>query len=128
MSITHTIVRSYKDQGSTAISASETPTGNTENNVDVSVVVGTDIAFAWAAVRANLQSLCISSDRALTIETNSSSAPTDTIVLIGGQALVWTLAKDGLSRCPFSASVTSLFFTNASGGTAALKIRALLNQ
>lgn len=128
MSITHTIIRSYKDQSSTAISSSETPTGNTENNLDISVAVGTDTAVAWACVRANLQALVISSDRALTIETNSGSSPVDTISLVGGQALVWTLAKDAIARCPFSANATSLFVTNASGGTAALKIRALLNQ
>lgn len=127
MSVTHTITRSYKDQSSTAISLVEAITASAEDNVDTAVVVSTDTSIPWKAVRANLRALVIYSDRILTIETNSAGSPVDTIVLVAGQALIWTLATDGLAKCPFTVDVTGLFVTNASGGTAALKIRALVN-
>lgn len=129
--IQHTLQRYYKDQSNTPIQLTETPQGNAELNLDVSVAAGaTNQQYHIAFTRANLQSLCIAAGDVLTIKTNSSGSPTDTITLSAapGQVLVWSLASDGLSRCPFSADVTTLYVTNGTANPINLKIRGLLNQ
>lgn len=131
MAITHTILRQYKDQGPTPISLSESISGNTERNLDVAAVpIAANTQYVFAVTRANLLSVCLYAADALTVYTNnpSGSSPQDTIALVAGQTLVWTLATDGLSKCPFSGNVTTVYVTNATAATVALKIRSLLNQ
>jgi hypothetical protein len=129
MALTHTITRQYKDTSGIAIQLTETPTGNAENNFDDTLPVAANTAKVWNVVRANLKSLVLFSDLGVTVKTNSSGSPTDTIVLQPGQALCWTLATDLLAKCPFSADVTAgLFITNTAAGPAIVKIRALLSE
>lgn len=59
----------------------------------------------------------------LTIKTNSSSVPDDTITLADGEAILWSLAADGAGKCPFSADVTTLYVTNAGSTASVLDIR-----
>lgn len=127
MSITHTVTWTYRDQSSNPITKTAIVIGGTEKNIDASVPVAADQAYPITLDRTKLLSLCLYSDVALTIETNSSSAPTDTIVLTAGQNRQWELATDGLAACPITASVTSMFLTNAAAGVAAFKLRALLS-
>lgn len=127
MAITHTITRNYKDQSPNAIQLVEAISGNTENNYDGSIAVGANTLVPWATTRANLRSLLISSDVAITVFTNnpSGSSPQDTIPIAAGQSLIWTLATDLIARCPFSANVTAIYVTNAAGGASAFKIRCV---
>jgi hypothetical protein len=55
----------------------------------------------------------------LTIKTNSSGSPTDTITLTANGARVWA---GGESSCPFSADVTKIYVTNATGSAATVTI------
>jgi hypothetical protein len=56
-----------------------------------------------------LKGYMISSDQAITIETNSSSAPDDTIVLVAGEPLFWW---DGMHEAMiFTDPVTALYLT-----------------
>lgn len=67
----------------------------------------------------------------------SSPAPTSTtgghwhlsddyFTLVAGQNLIWTLATDGLTKCPFSFDVTEVFITvTGASGTATFKIRSI---
>ncbi|HEY4364462.1 MAG TPA: hypothetical protein VGN17_26085 [Bryobacteraceae bacterium] len=128
--INHTVIRTYKNQGSTARSLTETVTGNTERNLAVQVAASTTnhhVVIGW--VQADLQSLSITSDQAITIYTNaaSGSSPTDTIAVAAGQVMVWTLATDLIGKCPFSADVTSLYITNAGVSAANIFIDSILN-
>ncbi len=126
MPFSHTITRAYRDSSGTSITATETVTSNEERSYDDSVADGqTAFQVDISLVRSTLKALSIYSDRAVTIKTNSSSSPTDTITLVAGQNLVWSLATDGLSKCPISASVTALYIANASGAAASVKIRSL---
>ena len=127
MAVTHTVLRQYADSSSNRIQLSETVTGGTEKNLDMSIAVGTDTLVAFTLDRSILKSLCLSSDVALTVKTNSSGAPTDTIALAAGQTLVWTLATDLLAKCPITANITALYITNAAAGAAAFKLRSLSN-
>ena len=131
MALTHTVIRQYRDQSPTVIFISESVSGNTEANFDdAALPVAVNTPIAWSCTRSELQSVCLSASAAVTVYTNapSSGAPQDTIVLSAGQVLCWTLAGDGLSRCPFAGNVTGLYVTNAGLATVAFKVRALLTR
>ena len=131
MSVTHTVLRQYKDQSASPIYLSESVVGNTENNFDdAAIPIAVDHSVPWACVQTNLQSLCLSASGAVTVYTNAihSGAPQDTIHLSAGQALCWTLAGDGIAKCPFAGNVTAMYVTNAGAAVVAFKIRAVLIQ
>jgi hypothetical protein len=130
MSLSHTIQRTYIDTSGVAIIQTEKPTGDNENNLDVSAPVANNTHFVWGATIANLLALCIYASAAITIYTNAASggSPQDTIAIAAGQTFVWTAATDGSGKLPFSGNVTSLYVTNAGSGAASLKIRALVNE
>lgn len=58
----------------------------------------------------------------LTLKTNSSGTPDDTLALVDGKKIEWT--EDDLEACPLTSDVTSLFVTNASGASVLLEIFA----
>lgn len=50
----------------------------------------------------------------------------DYFTMVAGQNIIWTLATDGLVKCPFAFDVTSVFITvTGASGTAVFKIRAM---
>lgn len=131
MAFTHTITRSYRDSSGTAITGTDTITDNTEWNLDYAVPANqTNLEIDWSMVRADVKSLLIYSDQAISIYSNhaSGSSPDDTVTLIAGQARVWALASDGIGAIPMNGDssthvVTKLFVTNTLACN--LKIRAL---
>lgn len=126
--IIHTVLRQYRDTSGVNIQISEAITSDRENNVDKAIVTGANTLVYWTIDRTKLKTLCLYSDVAATVYTNnpSGSSPQDTIALTAGQALVWSLASDGLARCPFSGSVTAIYVTNASDAN--FKLRALTSN
>lgn len=64
-----------------------------------------DIAF----VRANLKSFVFWADQDLTLKTNSSGSPADTIAYKKNTRFVWS--NDEYSAIPFSADVTKFYVT-----------------
>ena len=72
-----------------------------------------------------LKSLWISSDQDLMIETNSGSAPDDTIHVIGGNPIWWDAARGAEDPAPLTADVTQIFVTNAGSTAAVLRILGL---
>lgn len=128
MSISHKINRTYTDRSGLVIQNPETVTGDAEINYDASLSSGTNVELHLAFTQANLQSLCLFSSTAATFYTNaaSGSSPQDTIALVAGQTLVWTLETDGIGKCPFSNNVTAIFVTNASATN--ISIRSVVNQ
>jgi hypothetical protein len=85
----------------------------------------TDQLVSLAFILAELLAFYMVSDKALTIETNSSSAPQETISLAAGVPFVYVPGA-GLAS-PFGGNVTALYATNASGSAAALQIRVLVD-
>jgi hypothetical protein len=81
-----------------------------------------EVDIAW--LHANVHALLIYSSTALTIKTNSSGSPTQTLVLTAGQAIVW--GPDHLEANPVTADVTKLFLSNDTAGIAVVKIRVLI--
>ncbi len=70
---------------------------------------------------ASLKGYWISSTKAITIKTNSTSSPGDTVPVVANEPLFWN-NKMGNSK-HFTVDVTKLFISNASGATAAIDIR-----
>ncbi len=95
-----------------------------ENNVDEPIPDGsTDLAVGWGNVDVSeMKGVFMVSDQDLTLKTNSSSTPDDTINLVAGKPYFWSA---GLSMPnPLSTDVTGgLFVTNSSGQEANLIIR-----
>lgn len=127
MSLTHTVTRAYRDSSGNSITSTENVTDDAENNLDIAVAISTtNLSVHWVTIVLQLKSLSISCDQALTIKTNSSGSPADTITLLAGQNLIWSHATDGDAKNPLQTDVTGLFLTNASGTLVAnLKIRAI---
>lgn len=65
------------------------------------------------------------SDQNVTLETNSGSTPADTIALKADVPYVWT--TDSYDSFLLGTDVTAIFITNASGSTAAITLRALID-
>ena len=85
----------------------------------------TNQLVSLAFVLAELLAYYMVSDKALTIKTNSSSTPQETISLAAGVPFVYVPGA-GLAS-PFAGNVTALYATNASGSAAALQIRVLVD-
>lgn len=133
MAVQHKITRSYTGLSGTARTYTETVSG-ANNEVVVNDTVPkstTDQHTTIALTRANLKSLMLYSSLAVTLCTNAAStgSPQETIQLQAGIPLIWSLAQDGLTDCPFSGNITGFYWTNASGTTdATVEVQATLAQ
>lgn len=126
MSYTNTVTKAVQTPAG-IISKSVAYTGTERISIELTIPTATtnqEITIAFT--RAQLQSLYIVSDYALTLKTNSTSSPGDTITL---QADVpWNWETGGYFSQPLAADVTKIYATNASGSTATLQIEVLLDS
>jgi len=94
-------------------------------NLDESIPGGsTDLEVTYALTFANVRSFIMWADRAMTIDTNSSSVPDDTFILVAGQPIVYHLNGAPPNAAILTADITSLFVTLAAGAASVLHIRA----
>jgi hypothetical protein len=83
----------------------------------------TDLEVAAVIDVSQLKFVYIKSDVAVKLETNSSSAPDNTINLEAGVPVTWVKPAAGsIPACPFSVDVTKFFFTESNGVDAAVEI------
>src|SRR5690349_15652774 len=121
MAITHKIGVTYNGGAGQMSSVSRSVSGSGELRVDESIPdASTNLPVAFAVDREAIKALGIYSDKALTLKTNSSGSPTDTIALAAGQLLVWGSDQNVIGEMVFTADVTALYVTNASGSAARL--------
>jgi len=85
-----------------------------------------DQEIAIAFLRAKLKMVRMSSDYAITIETNATDhAGGDEFVLVANEPVIWW---DGcLLTNPFTQNVTKMYLTNASGSTARFRLEAVID-
>jgi len=120
MSISHTIAVNWTDGAATSAN-DVTVTGTSAERISEAIADSTtDGAVTYTCDMSALAGLFIVSDQALTLETNSSSSPQETITLVADTPVVWYTGC-GYTK-PYAGDVTSLFATNASGSTANLTI------
>lgn len=126
MSVSHTLSFAQTG-GSTPLAGSVTVTGELATEANISVAGSTtdqqeNIAFAYAT----LQEVYISSDVTVTLETNATNhAGGDIVTVTAGKPVVWYTGC-GLAN-PFTANVTTTYWTNATGGAATIYMRTLVS-
>ena len=126
MSFTHKITRGFDRAQSPAdaVTHTEEVSADAEDNRDIAVPdSSTDLEVAITIDADQIKSLYIVSDQAVTLETNSGSAPDDTFSLVANKPLQWTTGD--YHSNPITADVTSIFLTNSSGEAATVKVRLL---
>lgn len=128
MAITHSLAESYKGAGGVVVTSTvQTFSADSESNIDEAVVGISTVFVALNLDKSNIVSILLYSDKALTVKTNSSSAPTDTIVLAAGVPRIWNTGHVAGDN-PIQADVTAGFYlVNAAAVTANFKMRCLLN-
>lgn len=131
MSVTHRHTRSFSRSGVASVAYDKDVVGDLEINIeDLTVPAGTaDMEVIVPIDVSELKSLFMSSDKALTVETNNpgggSGVPDDTISLPANQPCVWA-EGDPWDR-PLTADVTKLWLTNAGEEDATFDLRALVD-
>ena len=123
--LTHTRFQRYSTTGVIG-EANDAQTGDGEASYDGTIAITTTQEVSLAFLFAKVKSFCAYVEGgSLTLKTNSSGAPDDTLVLPVGLT-VWN-ANDA-AACPFTTDVTKFFLVNASGtATPTAKIRVLLD-
>lgn len=121
---THNIIMSYQT-GTNAVSGTIAVTDDTEVNADlVLAAASTDVLLSLALTRANVKSLVLYCTAACTVETNSGSAPQETIALTAGIPKICSSAAE--VQALISNNVSALYLTCADGGT--FSMRAIVSN
>ena len=123
MSFTHKITHELQI-GSETLLNEQTLSGNGRQSISETIADSTtDGLVAFALDVSECASFFILADQALTVKTNSSGSPADTLTLSAGVPYLWhTGAIDSFQ---LGTDVTALYVTNASGEDATLRIEAL---
>lgn len=124
--ITHTITKTWQGSNSLSLTKSVSFQASEELNFDFSLAANTtNQQVNLAFTKADLQSIFISSDQDITIKTNSSGSPQDTLTITAGNPFEWD-ATSGIAN-PFAGSVTTAYFTNGTSTNANVSVRTLTN-
>ncbi len=125
MSITHTFTFGHSG-GSSSLSDSVAVTGELATEANIALAASTtnqqeNIAFN----HTNLRGVYIKSDVTVTLKTNSSGSPDNTLTITAGVPFVWYY-QSGITN-PFTAAVTTTYFTNATSDAATIYMRTLVS-
>jgi len=121
MSVPHNLTLAFTRNGET-LSSPVTLMVTGEAGADVAVTAGaTAFAVAIAFTVANVQDIYISSDQNITIHTNNSTTPIDTVPVTAGNPILWYSGSG--QNCPFAHDVTHMYIANAASVAANVKIR-----
>ncbi len=126
---THSITKGYKTDEGTVTSVVTSITGDAEAGVEATLAVGaTNQLFTVAITRSQILSICLFASTSMTVKTNSSSTPQDTISIAAGGQVVYEGAGASGAVNPFSGNITALYVTNNDPKAGNFKLRVLLNQ
>jgi hypothetical protein len=122
---THSVGITYRNDAGTVAATTQNYNGDGETNFNETIAASASNAeYDWTLQKDDAVTLAIFASGAMTLKSNSSGSPDDTITLAAGQLLVWT-SDSGMTN-PFSnGDVTKIYVTSTAGGL--LKIRSLLN-
>lgn len=121
----HTITTTHRNAAGT-LTATKTLTNIVEINVDETIAASTtnheiDVVIDVSAVVM----LAIYCDRAVTIKTNSTGSPADTIALPAGDMITWYTGR--LDSLILTTDVTKIYVTTPSGAVSNFSMRILLD-
>lgn len=119
--MTHTLTLAWTRNGET-IAKSVNLVVEGEQNIDVTVPASTNDVHVAANIDVSALALVfIVSNQTITLETNSPSAPDETITVTADKPLVW------YSGCgwanPLETDITALYLSRAGAGAATVNIR-----
>jgi hypothetical protein len=127
---THSVGVLYKDDAGTISSTTHSYTDDTEYGVKETITAGAvnkevDIALTVA----NLKALVLYCDQAVTVKTNSTGAPQETITMTALREIIWTTdGAAGVTTIPFAGNITKFYISNAGIKDANFQFRALSHQ
>lgn len=120
-------IRNDVVSGAQNIAKSRTKTGDLLSVIDEEIAASTTNDEIVIAIDvSNLVVLGIYSNVDLTIKTNSSGSPDDTLSIVGGVPYVWD--EDSYDACLIGTDVTKIFVTTGAGNAANLLITVLQNS
>jgi hypothetical protein len=125
---THTMTYGFSNGGGTTDTVTVSKSAGAENNIDENIAQSqTNKLVAFAVDVSQLKSLWIKSSAAMTIKTNSSSAPDNTLTLAADVPVKWQ--EGDAHACPLTVDVTALYITTGAIGAdgADLEINALVD-
>ncbi len=112
--------------GGNTISNQNTYSGDVRVSINESVATAvTDQLIIMAVDFSTIQYIYIVASVAMTFETNSTSAPTDTWILVAGEPWVWHI--NSLVTNKLTADITLGVITNGSGSTGTFQWESLHN-
>lgn len=122
MALTRSMTISGHGVGGVAVSISN----ESEYVLDAEVADSiTDGLHAMVLDVDQVKSIIMVSDQAVTLEFNDSTTGVPTIVLVANVPYVWT--TNSYDSLILGTDITKVYITNASGSTANVKIRALID-
>ena len=124
---THSLTTGYKSDEGTITSVVQSFTGDAEVGIESAIAVGiTNQHFVVAVTVSQIVIHVIAAvGEGMTIKTNSSTTPQDTITLAAGAQLVWYPASAAANF--FTGNVTGFYVSNTGTKNGNFKYRALLN-
>lgn len=129
--LTHILTRSWTTPGGALLTGRVEVTADGNADRSLIIPIGANQLVALALDVSQVKSLHIQSDQDLTLKTNSSGSPANTIALSAGKPFQW-LPSDGplsdTSGATISTDITALYVTNASEAAAALELRCLVDS
>ncbi|NIO43789.1 MAG: hypothetical protein GTO41_28705 [Burkholderiales bacterium] len=124
MAFNQTITRSVSSAGGREIRKSNVYSADGLDTREISVPDSTtDLLVNFTLDISQLKSIYMVSDQNLTVETNDSAAPQETIALLADKPLMWQ--NDSYYACPFAGDITKLYLTNSSGSTALFNLEVV---
>lgn len=125
MSISHKKTWTH-EVGNNTISYQRSFSADQEINTEISVPdSSTDLQVVMGVDISEIKSAFVVSDQDVTIETNDGTTPADTFAMNANRPLDWD--DESPVSNPFSADITGLYITNASGSAATVRVRIVLD-
>ena len=125
MSFTHAKSKSITTSTG-QVSKSNNYSAECQIEIDVAIADSeTDYEVNIALDVSQVVSFFIVSDQAITLETNDGTTPDDTLSLVADKVYDWD--SDSYDNFKLTTDVTNFYFTNASGSTANVQIRVLVD-
>jgi len=128
MATTHTLTRSWANGGPNPVAKNQSFSGTGEANI-ISTTVADSVTDQLEVISIDvsaIQSIYINSTQNITLEINSSSAPTETIALTADNPYIWYLGSYFTNT--LATDITAMFLTNASGSTATFDVRCVYDS
>lgn len=128
MAVEHTITFGVSGGSLSLSGINVTSSGTLGHEVSVTIPASTtDQAMPLTIDISELESIFLVTDGALTVETNSSSSPQETLTFAANKPLAWFNGMPGVAVGDiFGGDITGLFLTNA--GSSDVILRGVVNQ